>query len=689
MGHLRDAISQSNIKLPDLVGLRELVLGDQLLRIDRQLSRMMDGVYHRGPIYLRMSHRLSSLAFGTPFGRVMSRYVALPFGGAYIVLESYRHILHFLFPDHTVSPTEGAIPSAAHATDGSAVATTGYSIPAISFVLVFGIFLMLLIENAQFRSWFMQLLRRIGQAIVYVVRDLPEVMLQLPWVRRLIESPTYVATMNYGVKPLVITSIILLLIDRIWQWLPERHIVSEEQLESVPRLFQFFTEKVWWVITFLAINLFLNSPIGRYADAWVKDQLRRGWRELRMRVFAATLRFIIDSFQWMLRTIEQVIYSVDELLRFRSGERWPVLMVKAILGLFWSVVSYIVRIYVTLLIEPQINPIKHFPVVTVSHKMILPFSIQLTNLFAAPLMPLGPVIANTIAGTTVFLLPGVFGFLAWELKENWRLYAANRSWRLHSIAIGSHGETMARLLRPGFHSGTIPKHFGRLRRAWRKAAQTGTRSGVAKVHERLEHVAHSIQVFVEREWIFLLRELPAWRDVPLRVSAVQMASNQVEIQLAREESGKQPIRIRFADMGGWLIAWMIDPGWMQTLNERHRSAVQTAFRGLYRYAGVELLWDELIAGLGLNGEPYWYDLNRDGPQIWTQPRFDAGVQYKLRDMGATASLNPQPRFVTAPRQEDVAGFVFSQSADAWDTWVATWNAKATESRDPVAIDAMP
>ena len=46
------------------------------------------------------------------------------------------------------------------------------------------------------------------------------------------------------------------------------------------------------------------------------DNLRRGWRELRLRVFAATFRFIVDSFQWMLRTIEQIIYTVDELLRF-------------------------------------------------------------------------------------------------------------------------------------------------------------------------------------------------------------------------------------------------------------------------------------------------------------------------------------------------------------------------------------
>ena len=73
------------------------------------------------------------------------------------------------------------------------------------------------------------------------------------------------------------------------------------------------------------------------------------------------------------------------------------------------------------------NPIKHFPVVTVSHKMILPMTDQLLHAANGWLAPrLGAVAANAIVGPTVLLLPGVFGFLVWELKENFRLYAQNR-----------------------------------------------------------------------------------------------------------------------------------------------------------------------------------------------------------------------------------------------------------------------
>ncbi len=690
MGHLRDSISQSNIKLPDLLQIRELITGDQLLRIDRRLATALDGVYHRGPIYLRMSHRLSSLAFGTKFGRIMTRYVALPFGGAYLVLESFRHILHFLLPQVEATSLDGAAhaPATDSSTDVSMDGIASLQLPAFSFVLVFGIFLMLLIENSNFRSWCLERLKRFGKFWVYLFRDFPEILLRLPWVRRMFDSPWYVAFINYVLKPLIVTGVGLLLVDRVWRWLPDRRIVSEAHLAIVPKV---FTQWIWWVIAFLAVNLLLNSPIGRYADALVMDHLRRGWRELRLKVFAATFRFIVDSFQWMLRTIEQVIYTVDELLRFRSGENWPTIVVKAFLGLFWSIVSYVVRIYITLLIEPQINPIKHFPVVTVSHKMILPFSIELTRLLAAPLAPMGTLLANTIAGTTVFLLPGVFGFLAWELKENWRLYAANRSQNLNSIPLGSHGETLARLLRAGFHSGTVPKLFSKLRRAWRKAMQTGNRRGIVKVHDRLQHVEHAIQVFFEREWIALLHESRAWRDIALQIQSVRLSCNEMEIDIVRDHATEGPLRVMFADLGGWLLVRIVSLGWAADLSEMQRKSMHAAFRGVYRYAGIDLVWDELIRGLGLSSDPAWYDFNRDGLQVWTSRRFDGCVQYKLRDAGATQTLVPQPKFIVAPPQVDVVAMVFSQTNDSWNSWVATWEgfAQTPDSRSRASTATPP
>ncbi len=74
MGDIRDAIARSNLKLDDVADPLELVAGDRLLRADRRLADVLDGVYQRGAIYLRGLQRLSSCAFrheGGPHAHVV------------------------------------------------------------------------------------------------------------------------------------------------------------------------------------------------------------------------------------------------------------------------------------------------------------------------------------------------------------------------------------------------------------------------------------------------------------------------------------------------------------------------------------------------------------------------------------------------------------------------------------------
>src|SRR5262249_53063802 len=150
-----------------------------------------------------------------------------------------------------------------------------------------------------------------------------------------------------------------------------------------------------------------------------------------------------------------------------------------------------------LLVEPQVNPIKHFPVVTVSHKLLLPLAYAPPKTFHTDPSPLASLLlgvvsvpvgkANTIALTVVWGIPGIFGFLAWELTENRRLYRANVSPNLEPETVGSHGETVLRLLRPGLHSGTVPKLYAKLRWARGKAER--------KREEDLHHVEESVRHF--------------------------------------------------------------------------------------------------------------------------------------------------------------------------------------------------
>lgn len=83
----------------------------------------------------------------------------------------------------------------------------------------------------------------------------------------------------------------------------------------------------------------------------------------------AVIDWIIDTFRQVLNFIERFLYAVDEWLRFHSDESWLSIVAKAFLGVIWSFVSFLIRIYINLLIEPTLHPVKHFPVVTVAHKI--------------------------------------------------------------------------------------------------------------------------------------------------------------------------------------------------------------------------------------------------------------------------------------------------------------------------------
>jgi hypothetical protein len=93
MSDLRDALARNRLKIPDLSGPREFILGDPLIRANRRFAVHLDGVYHRGEIYLRWLQRLSSLAFGTATGRLLTLYFLLPVVGAFLGIKGAEELL--------------------------------------------------------------------------------------------------------------------------------------------------------------------------------------------------------------------------------------------------------------------------------------------------------------------------------------------------------------------------------------------------------------------------------------------------------------------------------------------------------------------------------------------------------------------------------------------------------------------
>ena len=121
-------------------------------------------------------------------------------------------------------------------------------------------------------------------------------------------------------------------------------------------------------------------------------------------------------------------------------------------------------------------------------------------------------------------LSGFAGFLVWEFKENWKLFRANQPATLRPVMVGSHGETVTRLLRPGFHSGTLPKLFAKLRHAEGRAA--------GKRYEALHHVREAVRHFVERELLAVLAGSKSWGDgLRLRAGEIGLATNRIRVGL--------------------------------------------------------------------------------------------------------------------------------------------------------------
>src|SRR5207248_8296677 len=64
----------------------------------------LDYVYRRGEVYLRLFHRLSSVFFATHIGRLITKFLILPIGGAFLILEALDHSIGILLRKFVLAP---------------------------------------------------------------------------------------------------------------------------------------------------------------------------------------------------------------------------------------------------------------------------------------------------------------------------------------------------------------------------------------------------------------------------------------------------------------------------------------------------------------------------------------------------------------------------------------------------------
>ncbi len=606
-GDLRDAIARNNLKMPDLRGFGEFLTGDQLLKADKLLAESLAGVYHGGEVYLRGIQRASSLSFGTIPGRLFSKYVALPFGGAFLTLEFTQHMVHaghgaYKFASKILAPKPVPVAAApmpapdipepveepnddwqiddfvqVDRTEAVSVAKevftssdNGPHLVTWPVLLGLGFFLMALLYWPAFRNLIGRGLKLLWSGIRYLFHDLPLAVWRSEPIRKIRRHPvTHWVNRWLGSGILVATLVAVVL--GFFGASPGR----------IARGAGF-----WFVIVTLTRLL----PVGRMLEDRVATTLSDAWKMLRVNFLLGILGWIVWVFRELAARVERTLYAVDEWFRFREGQSKPSIRLKMVLGCIWFPIAYVVRFAFNLLIEPQVNPVKHFPVVTVSHKVLFTSLIPVSDATGIPEATLGVLFTG---------VPGIFGFLAWELRENWRLYEANRPKRLEPIRLGHHGETMRGLLRPGFHSGTVPKKFKAIRKQLAHPLEERNGYAITKAENELHHLAHAIGRFVEREFLPLLRSAKAWQGMEPEAGQVHLTTTSAVVEVL---SGNEPLKVIFYLKDG-AIAAHVDSTSLSSVGPQRVETLNAAVRGLIALGaakpdtnlGPEFTWNEWVA----------------------------------------------------------------------------------------------
>jgi hypothetical protein len=230
---------------------------------------------------------------------------------------------------------------------------------------------------------------------------------------------------------------------------------------------------------------------------------------------------------------------------------------------------------------------------------------------------------------------------------------------------------MGRLLRPGFHSGTLPKRYAKLRRAERHARAGGNWRPVYKHLLALRRTELAIRHFVEREFLELFAESRCWQAPPITLEQLRLGTNFVRLSLGCPGMAGGALHVAMESESGWLLAGAADAGWVDRLLPHQRQVLVTAILGLYKAAGIDLVRQQIRSEFPPPAP--WYDLSAKGLVVWPDEQREVEVLYDLQEgpwvaPQAVRGLSPR-RLPTVERWR----FVFAALPLEWSRWVEVWN----------------
>ncbi|MBN2886903.1 MAG: sulfite exporter TauE/SafE family protein [Chromatiaceae bacterium] len=482
---VRDIVARNILRLPD-PDWDDLLGGDRLAHFDQAAARALPGVYKPGELYIKGLQQLSAPLFGTSRGRLLLRHLIVPLGLAFLGLKTLDLLVGLILPPESL----------------------------VKLAPLWLVSLVALLINAILYTDFGRrgariLLRGLWSTLRLLLWEGVRHFLRWPPVARLLSTRLARGLDRQLLRPLLIGSLLVL------------------PFVALGGLFEnnaFQPDAALLALAFTLGTLAHNTPLGRHLVDEASSTLALFLRRLNQTLIIGLVQVLLELFKELTRRFQQALHRIEELLSHHLGESRLELAIKALLAPLWNIVQALIQFYVTVLVEPQINPIKHFPLVTIAHKLLLPFLPAITSMLVQLTNSILPaIIAYPIATLTVLLLPGLAGFLVWELKENWKLYAANHTdpstpegrQRLESetgvtieqAVVGTHGESMRAILRRGFHSGTLPKAFDQMRRGLREQLreQQPAPRRMREARRQLAEIERALCVFTDRELGYPLR----------------------------------------------------------------------------------------------------------------------------------------------------------------------------------------
>lgn len=597
---LRDVLSRNHLKLEDLK-VWEVFQGDSLLRIDKELSKKLRGIHRSAEIYMRFLQVLSSLFFGTRRGRRISWCFFIPVGGAVVLLVLSKSILHHLFHINPFDPL-----------------TLFITVVALEFFIHSKIFRKIVFSPFTLRPIFKKLLvyPALGGGTLFLI------CCAYFWKTLIAYKPQgmenlYFYLLGYGASFIIALVLMVLKAKKIPSFLRNllvspalgggvlfilchiyfwNKLIADIKPQTMKEVhFALLVYSAFFIMSFAFVNtrigIKLSSGVGE-AYGWAVHAIGKG-------LFLRVLFFIIQCSRSFLKKMEHLVYVVSDYLRFIQGEKVSTSYTKALMVLLWTPFAYILSLYILLFIEPQINPLK-FPVVSIFYKVLLVKPELYTKLIHGLEQGSGWLLPNTIAygfaWFTAFVFTGLFGFLAWELQENWRLYEHNASKVVKPVAVGSHGETITQFLRPGFHSGTLPHLFQKLRKATAQAEVSKMDySPVLPLEQEMRHIEESIKRFADRDFLLTLRVHPLFEHFSGEVEKVEITSSAISVFMTlKKDRETWAFQTSFEEKKGYLVAnFALKEGNLENLSSDQQKVMAYLLGAFYKKAGVDLTEEEI------------------------------------------------------------------------------------------------